>query len=99
MKVFGSRILRLAKYITESDADVEAVACADGSGSRAEEGMSVRLATIAVREALAKLSCRGYAKAEDTLFEDVGIGEILFGETTIIRPSRPAKFSSKRCGV
>jgi len=83
VKMFGSRILRLAKYITESDADAEAVlvetflkACADGSGSQADEGMRVRLATIAVREALAKLSYRGHAEAEDALREDVVIGEI-----------------------
>ena len=83
VKMFGSRILRLAKYITESDVDTEAVlvetflkACADGSGSQADEGMRVRLATIAVREALAKLSYRGHAEAEDALREDVVIGEI-----------------------
>ena len=83
VKMFGSRILRLAKYITESDADAEAVlvetflkACADGNGSRADEGMRVRLATIAVREALAKLSYRGRAEAEDNLREDVVIREI-----------------------
>ena len=83
VKMFGSRIFRLAKYITESDADAEEVlvetflkACADGSGSRADEGMRVRLATIAVREALAKLSYRGHAEAEDTLREDVVIREI-----------------------
>ena len=83
VKMFGSRILRLAKYITGSDADAEAVlvetflkACADGSGSRADEGMRVRLATIAVREALAKLSYRGRAEAEDNLREDVVIREI-----------------------
>ena len=83
VKMFGSRILRLAKYITESDADAEAVlvetflkACADGSGSQADEGMRVRLATIAVREALAKRSYCGHAEAEDTLREDVVIREI-----------------------
>src|SRR5215472_10381931 len=82
VKMFGSRILRLAKYITESDADAEAVlvetflkVCAEGSGSRADEGMRVRLATIAVREALAKLSYRGDAEAEDNL-EDVVIREV-----------------------
>jgi RNA polymerase sigma-70 factor (ECF subfamily) len=81
--MFGSRILRLAKYITWSDADAEDVlvetflkACADGSGSRADEGMRVRLATIAVREALAKRSYRGHAEAEDTLREEVVIREI-----------------------
>ena len=81
--MFGSRIFRLAKYITESDADAEEVlvetflkACADGSGSRADEGMRVRLATIAVREALAKLSYRGRAEAEDNLREGVVIREI-----------------------
>ena len=64
--MFSSRILRLAKYITESDADAEEVlvetflkACLGGTGSRADEGMRVRLGTIAVREALAKLSYRG----------------------------------------
>ena len=83
VKMFGSRILRLAKYITESDADAEDVlvetflkACADGSGSRDDEGMRVRLAKIAVREALAKLSYRGRAEAEDNLREDVVIREI-----------------------
>jgi len=83
VKMFGSRIFRLAKYITESDADAEEVlvetflkACADGSGSRADEGMRIRLATIAVREALAKRSSRGHAEAEDTLREDVVIREI-----------------------
>jgi RNA polymerase sigma-70 factor (ECF subfamily) len=82
VKMFSSRIFRLAKYITESDADAEEVlvetflkACADGSG-RADEGMRVRLATIAVREALAKRSYRGHADAEDTLREDVVIREI-----------------------
>src|SRR6516225_7996659 len=50
VKTFGSRIFRLAKYITESDADAEDVlvetflkACADGSGSRADERLRVRL--------------------------------------------------------
>jgi DNA-directed RNA polymerase specialized sigma24 family protein len=64
VKMFGSRILRLAKYITESDAEAEDVvvetflkACEDGSGSRADEGMRGRLVTIAVREALVKC-CR-----------------------------------------
>jgi hypothetical protein len=38
--------------------------------------MRVRLATIAVREALTKRSCRGHAEAEDTLREDVIIREI-----------------------
>ena len=83
VKMFGSRIFRLAKYITESDADAEEVlvktflkACADGSGSRADEGMCVRLATIAVREALAKLSYCRRAEAEDNLREDVVIREI-----------------------
>ena len=83
VKMFGSRILRLAKYITGSDADAEAVlvetflkACADGSGSPADEGMRVRLATIAVREALAKLSYCRRAEAEDNLREDVVIREI-----------------------
>ena len=83
VKMFGSRILRLAKYITGSDADAEAVlvetflkACADGGGSRGDEGMRVRLATIAAREALAKLSDRGRAEAEDNLREDVVIREI-----------------------
>jgi RNA polymerase sigma-70 factor (ECF subfamily) len=83
VKMFGSRILRLAKYITESDADAEEVlaetflkACADGSDSRADEGMRARLATIAVREALAKLSYGGHPEAEDDLREDVVIREI-----------------------
>ena len=83
VKMFGSRIFRLAKYITESDADAEEVlvetflkACADGNGSRAGEGMRVRLATIAVGKALAKRSYRGHAEAEDTLREDVVIREI-----------------------
>jgi RNA polymerase sigma-70 factor (ECF subfamily) len=83
VKMFGSRILRLAKYITESDADAEDVlvetflkVCADGSGSRADEGMRVRLATIAVREALAKHCHRGHAEGEDNLCEDVVIREI-----------------------
>ena len=83
VKLFGSRILRLAKYITESDADAEDVlvetfliACADGSGSRADEGVRARLATIAVREALAKRCHRGHAEGEDQLCEDVVIREI-----------------------
>ena len=83
VKMFGSRILRLAKYITESDADAEDVlvetfliACADGSGSRADEGVRARLATIAVREALAKRCHRGHAEGEDQLCEDVVIREI-----------------------
>lgn len=83
VKMFGRRILRLAKYITESDADAEAVlvetflkACADGSGSRDNEGMRVRLATIAVREALAKRCYRGHAEGEDNLREDVVMREI-----------------------
>ena len=77
------RILRLAKYITASDADAEAVlvetflkACADGSGSRADEAMRARLATIAVTKALAKVSYRGRAEGEDNLREDVVIREI-----------------------
>jgi hypothetical protein len=88
VKMFGSRILRLAKYVTASDADAEAVlvetflkACADGSGSRADEGMRARLATIAVREALARLSYRGRTAVEDNLREDVLIREIfVWGE-------------------
>jgi len=83
VKMFGSRILRLAKYITESDEDAEDVlvetfvkACAEGSGCRADEGMRVRLATIAVREALAKRCHRGHAEGEDNLCEDVVIREI-----------------------
>ena len=55
--MFGSRILRLAKYLTESDEDAEDVpvetfskASTDESGSKADEGMCVKLA-IAVREA------------------------------------------------
>jgi RNA polymerase sigma-70 factor (ECF subfamily) len=82
VKTFGSRIFRLAKYITESDADAEDVlvetflkACADGSGSRADERLRVRLATIAVREALAKLCHGGHAEGEDNLCEDVVIRE------------------------
>jgi hypothetical protein len=81
VKMFGSRIFRLGKYITGSDADAEAVlvetflkACTAGSDSG--EGMRVRLATIAVREALAKLCYRGRAEAEDNLREDVVIREI-----------------------
>ena len=77
------RILRLAKYITASDADAEAVlvetflkACADGRGSRADEAMRARLATIAVREALAKLSYRGRTEGEDNPCKDVVIREI-----------------------
>jgi RNA polymerase sigma-70 factor (ECF subfamily) len=83
MKMFGSHILLLAKYITESDADAEAVlvetflkACADGSGSRAAEGLRAKLAIIAVREALAKLSYRPSAGGEDNLGEDLVIREI-----------------------
>jgi RNA polymerase sigma-70 factor (ECF subfamily) len=83
LKMFGSRILRLAKYITESDADAEEVlvetflkACADGRGSPADEGIGVKLATIAVREALAKLSYRRREEAEDNPREDVAIREI-----------------------
>jgi RNA polymerase sigma-70 factor (ECF subfamily) len=83
VKMFGGRILRLAKYITESDADAEAVlvetflkACADGSDSRPDGGMRARLATIAVREALAKLSYGGNPEEEDDLREDVVIREI-----------------------
>ena len=86
VKMFGSRVLRLAKYITESDADAEAVlvetflkACADGSGSRADERLRVRLATIAVREALAKLCHRGHAEGEENLCEEVVIREIFVG--------------------
>jgi RNA polymerase sigma-70 factor (ECF subfamily) len=81
--MFGSRVLRLAKYITESDADAEDVlvetflkACADGSGSRADEGMRVRLATIAVREALARRCHRGHTEVDDNLREDMVIREI-----------------------
>jgi RNA polymerase sigma-70 factor (ECF subfamily) len=88
VKMFGSRIFRLAKYITESDADAEAVlvetflkACADGSDSRADGAMRARLATIAVGEALAKLSYGGRPEEEDDLGEDVGIREIfVWGE-------------------
>jgi DNA-directed RNA polymerase specialized sigma24 family protein len=79
--MFGSRIFRLAKYITESDADAEAVlvetflkACADDS--RADEGMRARLATIVVREALAKLSYGGHPKEDNDLREDLVIREI-----------------------
>ena len=83
VKMFGSRILRLAKYITESDAEAEDVlvetflkACEDGSGSRADEGILVKLATIAVRQALAKLCHRVGSEGEDGLCEDVVIREI-----------------------
>jgi RNA polymerase sigma-70 factor, ECF subfamily len=83
VRMFGSRILRLAKYITESDADAEDVlvetflkVCADGSGSRADEAMRGRLATIAVRVALAKRCHRGHAEQEDNLGKDVVIREI-----------------------
>jgi RNA polymerase sigma-70 factor, ECF subfamily len=51
-------------------------ACAEGSGWRADEGMRVRLATIAVREALAKRCHRGHAEGQDNLCEDVVIREI-----------------------
>ena len=88
VKMFGRRILRLAKYITASDADAEAVlvetflkACADGRGSRADEAMRARLATIAVREALAKRCHRGQAEGEDNPCKDVVIREIfVWGE-------------------
>lgn len=96
VKMFGSRILRLAKYITESDEDAEDVlvetllkACTDGSGSKADEGMRVKLATIAVREALAKLCHLGHSEGEDGLREDVVIREIfVWGENYGDRYSR-----------
>ena len=80
VKIFGSRILRLAKYITQSDADAGDVlvetflkACPDGNGARAGEGMRIRLVTIAVREALEKIRHRRQA---DDPCEDVVIREI-----------------------
>ena len=83
VKMFGRRILRLAKYITGNDADAEDVlvetfltACADGSGSKANDGIRVKLATIAVREALAKLCHRVHSEGEDGLSQDVVIREI-----------------------
>jgi DNA-directed RNA polymerase specialized sigma24 family protein len=86
VKMFGNRILRLANYIRESDADAEDVlvetflkARADGSGSRVDEGLRVGLATIAVREALAKLCHRGHAEGEENLCEEVVIREIFVG--------------------
>ena len=98
VKMFGSRILRLAKYITESDADAEAVlvetflkACADGNDSRPDGGMRASLATIAVREALAKLSYSGHAEAEDTLREDVVIREIFVWRDNHHSPEQTAE--------
>lgn len=96
VQMFGSQILRLAKYITQSDTDAEDVlvetflkACVDGSGSRADEGMRVRLVTIAVREALAKLCQRGHAEGEDDLCEDAVIREIfVWGDNYLDRHSR-----------
>ena len=96
VKVFGSRILRLAKYITGSDVNAEDVmmetflqACADGSGSRLDEGMRVKLATIAVREALAKLYHRGHLEGESDPCEDVVIREIfVWGDIYRHRHSR-----------
>jgi len=96
VKMFGSRILRLAKYITESDADARDVlmetflkACADGNGSRADETMHVRLATIAVRESLAKHYHRGHAEGENDPCEDVVIREIfVWGDNYRDRHSR-----------
>jgi len=83
VKKFGARILRLAKYITESDADAEEVlvetflkVCADRSASRSDEWVRIRLATIAVREALAKLNQAGHAEREDGRCEDVVAREI-----------------------
>ena len=83
VKRFGSRILRLAKYITQSDADAEEVLvetflkmCPDESASRSDEWVRVRLATIAVREALAKLDRTGQGKREDGPCEDVVVREI-----------------------
>ena len=70
------------EIITESDADAEDVVetflkvCADGSGSRPDEAMRVRLATIAVREALVKRFHRGYAERENNLCKEVVIREI-----------------------
>ena len=83
VKRFGARVLRLAKYITQSDADAEEVlvetflkVCPDASASRSDEWMRLRLATIAVREALAKLGPNGRAGREDGTCEDVVVREI-----------------------
>ena len=83
VKKFGARILRLAKYITQSDADAEEVlvetflkVCPDEIASRSGEWVRVRLATIAVRAALSKLHSAGHAAREDGPCEDVVVREI-----------------------
>ncbi len=83
VKRFGGRILRVAKYITQSDADAEDVlvktfleACPDGSRSRTSDGMRVSLATTAARESLAKLRVRGAAEGDSDSCEDVVTREI-----------------------
>ena len=83
VKMFGSRVLRLAKYITQSDSDAEDVlvetflkVCPDGSEPRGSEAMRVRLVAIAATEALAKVRHPGHAQGEDDPCEDVIIREI-----------------------
>ena len=73
-------------------------ACADGRGSRADEAMRARLATIAVREALAKLSYRGRTEGEDNLREDVVIREIFVWGENHHSPERSGEIL-KPCGV
>ncbi len=82
VKKFGSRIHRLARYITRRDTDAEAVltetfleVCPDGSGSRAAEGARVRLVLIAVKKALEKLARRGQTSGENPC-EEMVIREI-----------------------
>ena len=83
VKRFGSRIHRLARYITRSDADAEAVltetflqVCPDGNGSRTGEGIRVRLVLIAVKRALEKLGHRGHAGDGENPGEEMVIREI-----------------------
>jgi RNA polymerase sigma-70 factor, ECF subfamily len=83
VKMFGGRILRLARYITRSAADAEDVltetflqACPDRTGSRTNDAMRVHLVMLAVKKALERLGHRRHAGEGDNLCEDVVIREI-----------------------
>lgn len=72
VKKFGSRIHRLARYVTRNQSDAEEVltetflqACPDGNASRAGEAARVRLVLIAMKKALEKLRHRGHAAGEN----------------------------------
>jgi len=93
VKMFGARILRLAKYITQSEAEAEDVlvetflkVCSDGAASQPAEWVRIRLATVAATEALAKLAPPSGAEGPG---EDVVIREI-FAWGDNYRHSHPA---------